>query len=242
MQQNYQGNMSGLVMPGGGGNGYQDGSVNQGGSGNPGGAYNAPQTLGQRPQFNRGGQQQGLGRYRPPTMRFDGQWDDTDGYSYNLPNSFGPSERYGEFRAPARPQFRGRNSGFAGFDPRMGNRNVGNQMGRGVAFEGGGFSGPSMDGGFNGGNAIPGSFSKPFGDQFSGGGFAGGSNVGDFGTERQLSRGGFGRPLFGRAPQRVPPGRGGGGFNPASRLARPQFSGGYDGGYGYTQPVYDPGY
>lgn len=43
------------------------------------------------PMFNSmGGQNPELGRYRPPMMGKGGGWQDQGGYSYNLPNSFGP--------------------------------------------------------------------------------------------------------------------------------------------------------
>jgi hypothetical protein len=42
------------------------------------------------PVFANGGQRPELGRYRPPMMGPNGGWQDQGGYSYNLPNSFGP--------------------------------------------------------------------------------------------------------------------------------------------------------
>lgn len=43
----------------------------------------------------RGGQDPRLGRYRPPQM-VNGDWQDTGGYSYNLPNPFGPYPMFGQ--------------------------------------------------------------------------------------------------------------------------------------------------
>jgi hypothetical protein len=45
----------------------------------------------------RGGQDPRLGRYRPPQMNYgnDG-WADQGGYSYNLPNPFGPYPNFGQ--------------------------------------------------------------------------------------------------------------------------------------------------
>lgn len=42
-----------------------------------------------------GGQSQGAGRYRPPTME-GGRWQDYGGYNYNLPNAFGSYPGYGQ--------------------------------------------------------------------------------------------------------------------------------------------------
>lgn len=70
----------------------QQNAPNPGGSGNPGTVYNSSQR-GAENYYGQayGGQQAGLGRYRPPTMNeWNGSWNDTGGYAYNLPNNFGP--------------------------------------------------------------------------------------------------------------------------------------------------------
>lgn len=58
-----------------------------------------PQPSWQPPQqqgpLYRGGQDPRLGRYRPPQM-VNGDWQDTGGYSYNLPNPFGPYPNFGQ--------------------------------------------------------------------------------------------------------------------------------------------------
>jgi hypothetical protein len=69
---------------------------------NPGNLWNQPHQ--QQPQQGypqgpvyRGGQDPRLGRYRPPQMNYgnDG-WADQGGYSYNLPNPFGPYPNFGQ--------------------------------------------------------------------------------------------------------------------------------------------------
>jgi hypothetical protein len=94
----------------------QGATPNMGGTGNPGGVYNtdwsaqAGALLG--PQFGTySGQQPFLGRYRPPTMAGNGTdptaWNDYGGYSYNLPNAYGPGQGgfgYGGY-APQLDQF-----------------------------------------------------------------------------------------------------------------------------------------
>jgi len=58
---------------------------NQTQSGNPMQIYNqSPNSV------NRGYQNQGLGRYHPPMMDNSGGWQDSGGYTYNLPNNYGP--------------------------------------------------------------------------------------------------------------------------------------------------------
>lgn len=82
----------------------QSQAPNPGGSGNPGGAYNTrrgPQYGARRggPYNTFSGQQPFVGRYRPPTLTDEGgdptSWNDYGGYSYNLPNNFGPYPGYG---------------------------------------------------------------------------------------------------------------------------------------------------
>ena len=74
---------------------------NPGGSGNPGGVNNtrAPVNYGYSQDADygvyRGGQNPNLGRYVPPTLAGDGAnplaWNQSSGgYSYNLPNDYGP--------------------------------------------------------------------------------------------------------------------------------------------------------
>lgn len=57
-----------------------------------------PQPSFQPPQqqpLYRGGQDPRLGRYRPPQL-VNGAWQDNGGYSYNLPNPFGPYPMFGQ--------------------------------------------------------------------------------------------------------------------------------------------------
>lgn len=74
-------------------------------NGNPRGAnnmprYPVPQAPSSQAYYNAlSGQQSNLGRYRPPTLAGDGNnplnWNDYGGYSYNLPNAFGPTPQRG---------------------------------------------------------------------------------------------------------------------------------------------------
>jgi hypothetical protein len=74
-------------------------------NGNPGGANNSrPQGYGysndsQLGAVYMGGQNAGLGRYRPPTYADSGmtQWADHGGYNYNLPNAYGPNDQFARF-------------------------------------------------------------------------------------------------------------------------------------------------
>ena len=81
----------------------QQGSPNRGGTGNPGGVHNtSPRPTspgaydGAAYRNTYGTQNPQLGRYRPPTMGGDGSdpgnWNDSGGYAYNLPNNFGPAQ------------------------------------------------------------------------------------------------------------------------------------------------------
>lgn len=87
-------------------------------NGNPGTVYNTspgpgPQSYGMSADsaaglVYRGGQNQNLGRYRPPMITSWGGygangptgepvWADTSPYSYNLPNAYGPYDAYASF-------------------------------------------------------------------------------------------------------------------------------------------------
>lgn len=66
-----------------------------------------------------GGQALGTGRYRPPTMDTQGNWNDFGGYNYNLPNAFGSYPGYGQGN-PYSPFFEQGYGGFFGLPPRGG--------------------------------------------------------------------------------------------------------------------------
>ncbi len=103
--------------------GYQAPGMNMGGPGNPGTVSNTSY----RPQYS--GQSPYAGRYRPPMMRSPGanDWYDQGGYDYNLPNSYGPAQQYGEFNSPDYPGYGsrggwGRPRGNPGYERDYGRR------------------------------------------------------------------------------------------------------------------------
>lgn len=143
-------------------------------NGNPQGANNMGSEMGslvnrnrasvipqKNPNVYRGGQEQGIGRYRPPTMTGNGQWQDNDPYSYNLPNAFGSYPGYSQGNPNGMqggpglgqmfPQGQGQNAQFMEMlRMMMGPNNAGNSRGRPDMFAGGPGGLPAGPGGTGG--------------------------------------------------------------------------------------------
>ena len=67
-----------------------------------------------------GGQNPGAGRYRPPTQDRQGNWQDSGGYNYNLPNAYGSYPGYGQGDPGAGNRGPGSSSMYGGNgDPRQ---------------------------------------------------------------------------------------------------------------------------
>lgn len=67
-----------------------------------------------------GGQNPGAGRYRPPTQDRQGNWQDSGGYNYNLPNAYGSYPGYGQGDPGAGNRGPGSSSMYGGSgDPRQ---------------------------------------------------------------------------------------------------------------------------